>query len=70
MELQTIDVYIDESGNVSIELDGFKGMSCTDVTKALEEALGGDVISREMTHEAYEAPQTLQDYSQQQDGDG
>lgn len=68
MDLQTIDVYIDESGNVSIELDGFKGSSCTDVTHALEEALGGDVISRETTRDAHEAPQTLQDHNKLQDG--
>ena len=54
MELQEIDVFIDQDGQVRVEVRGVKGMSCLDLTKALEAALGGQVESREMTAEAYE----------------
>jgi len=54
MELQEIDVFIDKDGQVRVEVRGVKGMSCLDLTKELEAALGGQVESREMTAEAYE----------------
>jgi hypothetical protein len=54
MELQEVDVFIDKDGQVRVEVRGVKGMSCLDLTKALEAALGGQVESREMTAEAYE----------------
>jgi hypothetical protein len=54
MEMQEIDVFIDKKGKVRIEVRGVKGKACLDVTKALEEALGGQVESREMTAEAEE----------------
>jgi hypothetical protein len=57
MELQEIDVYIDENGEVRIEVRGVKGTSCLEVTKALEAALGGEVKAREKTAEMYESPQ-------------
>jgi hypothetical protein len=57
MELQEIDVFIDKDGQVRIEVRGVKGMSCLDLTKALEQAPGGQVEAREMTAEAHEAVQ-------------
>ncbi|MCH2232484.1 MAG: DUF2997 domain-containing protein [Crocinitomicaceae bacterium] len=54
MDLQEIDVYIDEKGEVQIEIRGVKGMSCLDLTKDLEAILGGDIETREMTAEAGE----------------
>ena len=54
MDLQEIRVSIDKDGKVQVEVNGVKGMGCTDITKALEEALGGEV-EREMTSEAYES---------------
>jgi len=54
MELQEIDVFIEKDGQVRIEVRGVKGESCLELTAALEEALGGQVESREMTGEAYE----------------
>ncbi len=54
MELQEIDVFIEKDGQVRIEVRGVKGMSCLDLTQALEAALGGQVEGREMTPEAYE----------------
>lgn len=57
MELQEIDVFIGEDGQTRIEVRGVKGISCTNLTAALEAALGGQVESREMTTEAHEAAQ-------------
>ena len=55
MELQEIDVFIEKDGQVRIEVHGVKGMQCLDLTKDLEETLGGQVEEREMTHEAHES---------------
>lgn len=57
MELQEIEVFIDKNGQVRIEVRGVKGMSCLDLTRDLEKALGGQVEAREMTPEAYETAQ-------------
>ena len=54
MELQEIEIYIDKDGKVRIEVRGMKGGACLDLTKALEEALGGEIESRELTPEASE----------------
>jgi hypothetical protein len=54
MELQEIEVFIDEKGEVQIEVRGVKGKRCLDLTEDLEEALGGEVAAREMKPEAYE----------------
>jgi hypothetical protein len=60
MEMQEIEVIIDKDGKVRLEVRGVKGMSCLDLTKALEEALGGQVEDRQMTPEASEAAQPVQ----------
>ncbi len=57
MDLQEIDVFIEQDGRVRVEVRGVKGTSCLDLTKGLEEALGGQVEAREMHAEAYEMPQ-------------
>jgi hypothetical protein len=54
MDLQEIDVYIDRDGQVRLEVRGVKGQSCLALTHELERALGGQVLSREMTPEAQE----------------
>jgi hypothetical protein len=59
MQLQEIDVFIDKTGEVRIEVRGMKGNGCLDATKALEAALGGEILSREATSEAMEAEQNL-----------
>jgi hypothetical protein len=53
MELQEIEVVVDENGAVKIEVHGVKGMKCLDLTADLEEALGGEIDSREMKPDAY-----------------
>jgi hypothetical protein len=69
MELQEIEVFIDKDGKVRIEVRGAKGMSCLDLTKDLEEALGGEIEEREMTPEAYETVQEqVQDQQRLRDG--
>lgn len=57
MELQEVEVIIEKDGQVRVEVRGVKGMSCLDVTKALEAALGGQVQDRQLTPEAHEAAQ-------------
>jgi hypothetical protein len=54
MEMQEIEVIIAKDGNLELRVSGVKGTACLDLTKALEGALGGQVISREMTPEAQE----------------
>ncbi len=66
MELQEIDVFIDKNGQVRVEVHGVKGKKCLDITKGLEDALGGEVEEREMHHEAYEETQeNVQEWQQQ-----
>ena len=54
MELQEIELFIDKDGQVRIQIRGVKGLACLDLTKDLEEALGGQIAAREMTPEADE----------------
>jgi len=66
MELQEIDLFIEKDGQVRIEVRGVKGTDCLDLTKELEDALGGQIEAREMTPEAYETVQEqLQEHLQQ-----
>ena len=55
MNLEEIEIVIDKDGQVHIQVRGVKGTACLELTKDLEAALGGQVESREMTPEAYEA---------------
>ncbi|MBM3838676.1 MAG: DUF2997 domain-containing protein [Verrucomicrobia bacterium] len=68
MELEEIDVFIEKDGQVRIEVRGVKGAHCLTVTKELEQALGGQVVQREMTPEAGEPARQSED--QQQRGRG
>jgi DNA-binding protein YbaB len=54
MELEEIEVTIDKDGHVQIQVRGVKGMKCLEITKELEEALGGEILARIMTPEALE----------------
>ncbi len=49
MEIQEIEVVVDKNGEVKIQVHGTHGTTCLDLTADLEAALGGEVISREMT---------------------
>lgn len=54
MELQEIEIIIDKHGQVQVKVNGVKGTACLDLTADLEEVLG-QVVLREMTHEAQES---------------
>lgn len=63
MDTQEVEVEIDRTGHVRLRVRGAKGEQCLELTKDLEAALGGQVESREMTAEAYEAPaEQVQDW--------
>ena len=68
MELQEVEVFIEKDGRVRVEVRGVKGMSCLDVTRALEAALGGQVQERQLTPEAYEAAQEQEQQQRQWGG--
>jgi hypothetical protein len=53
VEVQEIEVTIDENGQVQIHVIGIKGDACLEITRPLEQALGGQ-LTREMTPEALE----------------
>jgi hypothetical protein len=52
MDIQEIEVTIDKNGQVQIHVLGVTGSTCLDLTQGLEAALGGQVLSRQMTPEA------------------
>ena len=52
MELQEIEVTIAPDGTTRIEVRGVQGAGCLDLTESLENALGGEVVERELTPEA------------------
>jgi len=54
MEIQEIELTIDRDGRVRVQVRGVKGRRCLEVTRPLEEALGGEIESRTLTHEAEE----------------
>lgn len=54
MEMQEIEFTIDREGEVRMKVKGVKGSSCVDLTEPIEEALGGEVDSREFTSEYHE----------------
>ena len=66
MELQEIEVVIGKDGEVQIQVRGVKGQKCLELTKELEEALGGEILARIMSPEALEQDsQTDVDQNQQ-----
>lgn len=54
MDYQEIKVVISKDGKVELEVNGVKGMSCMQLTEALEAALGNEIMDREMKPDAYE----------------
>jgi hypothetical protein len=56
MEIQEIEVTIGKDGKVQIHVLGAAGRTCLDLTKGLEQALGGTVLDRTMTAESLEDP--------------
>lgn len=54
MNIEEIEVFIDDSGEVRYEVRGVKGKKCLGLTKDLETDLGGEILLREDTSEMYE----------------
>ncbi len=55
MEYQEIKVKILEDGTVEVDVDGVKGKKCLEITRQIEEALGGDVIERKLKTAYYDS---------------
>jgi hypothetical protein len=55
MEIEEIQVTLLPDGTVQINVQGVKGSACLEITRELEQALGGPVISRVMTEEVLDA---------------
>ncbi|HPH96006.1 MAG TPA: DUF2997 domain-containing protein [Anaerolineaceae bacterium] len=60
MEIQEVEIIIGKNGEVQVHVTGVKGQACLEITRGLEEALGGQVLNREMTAEALEQPEEVQ----------
>jgi hypothetical protein len=56
-EIQEIDIFIKPDGTVKFEVRGVKGKKCLDITKSVEEALGGSVTTRVHTDAFYDEDQ-------------
>ena len=49
-----LEVVIGPDGKVSMQVKCVAGAACEDMTKALEDALGGEIIDRQRTAEYYQ----------------
>lgn len=58
MSTEEVVVSIAPDGTVSVQVSGFKGMSCRDATASLEALLGNQVLDRVMTDEAFQEAKT------------
>ncbi len=54
MDVQEMEITISKTGQVEVHVRGVTGPACLALTHDLEEALGGQVILRQMTPEAGE----------------
>jgi hypothetical protein len=68
MEVQEIELVIDNDGQVHLRVCGVKGNACAGVTAPLEAALGGQVASRQLTAEFYDAAEQQTPLRQAQSG--
>lgn len=66
MEIEEIEVIISKNGQVQIQVRGVQGTKCLELTRELEEALGGNILARIMSPEAnLDQQQNEQDTDQQ-----
>lgn len=63
--MKTVTVTIKPDGTSSIDVDGVKGSSCTNVTDALINAMGGTVLKDDKKPEFY---QTTRENDKQKGG--
>lgn len=68
-ETQEIAVHIDRNGRVRIEVSGVAGPKCEDLTRQLEQALGGVVVDRQYQDAYHQSVETTEDTARQ-DRDG
>lgn len=54
--MKKITITIDQEGNSEIDVQGYTGSQCTEVTKAIEQALG-TVVEREKKPEFHLPPE-------------
>ncbi len=55
-ELHEIEISIDTDGRVKVEIRGRKCPACVEVTREMEQLLGGKVVERTHTHEYDQQP--------------
>lgn len=55
---QELEIMIDDTGAVTVHVQGVKGSKCLDLTKEIEEALGV-VVKRDKTGEFYQVDTTV-----------
>jgi hypothetical protein len=60
MKSEEIEITVGPDGTVDLQVKGVKGKRCLDLTKDLEDALGGDVEQRKHSAEYYETEATTQ----------
>jgi hypothetical protein len=60
MNIEQIDVIIESDGQVRIEVRGVAGEACLELTRELEQSLGGQVVVRQMTPDALLARQEME----------
>ncbi|MBN2808833.1 MAG: DUF2997 domain-containing protein [Deltaproteobacteria bacterium] len=53
--MEKIDISITEDGAVNLQLAGFEGGKCLEITKILETLLGNEIVERNLTSEYYTA---------------
>ena len=63
MAEKVVTIEIDESGNSSIDLEGFQGKGCADVAKGFQ---GGDEVVRSEKKREYHVSQSLHTCREQQ----
>lgn len=51
--MEEIQIEIDQQGNVKMEVSGAPGGKCLDLTKNVEQLLGGEISQREFTRDYY-----------------
>ena len=59
--MEKINITIGTDGAVDLQLAGFSGGKCLEVTKILETLLGNEIVEREMTSEYYVAEEIKQE---------
>ncbi len=59
--MEKINITIGSDGAVNLQLAGFEGGKCMEVTKVLETLLGNEIIERTLTSEYYLAEEIKQE---------